>query len=211
MAWFTRFTRFGDVHMVYAQEAVNSCGIASVMMCVFKINKLVPGPRALYAEQEIYKVYGSAAATTYDGSAYSYASHLATTLNKLNVGSWKAERLGMADVPGAIMGSVGEDVVGAGPIVNGVRRGNPVIVLVGWSGSGAHFVVVDTVNNFLGSLYASVCDPHDGDVHITAMEKGKDFKYVPQPNFGSWDLGGKRGEYSGPKTGQANGWIIRQT
>ena len=57
MAWFTRFTRFGDVHLVYAQEQQNSCGIACVMMTVFKINKLTPGVRALHTEREIYGVY----------------------------------------------------------------------------------------------------------------------------------------------------------
>jgi hypothetical protein len=29
MAWLTRFTRFGDMHALYGQEAVMSCGIAS--------------------------------------------------------------------------------------------------------------------------------------------------------------------------------------
>ena len=53
MAWFTRFTRFGDVHLVYSQEAENSCGIACVMMTVFKISKLSPGVRSLYKEKQI--------------------------------------------------------------------------------------------------------------------------------------------------------------
>jgi len=38
MAWFTRITRFGDVHLVYGQEHDRSCGLACIMMCVFKLN-----------------------------------------------------------------------------------------------------------------------------------------------------------------------------
>ena len=99
MAWFTRFTRFGDDHLVYAQEADNYCGIACVMMCVFKINKLRPGATAVTQEQEIYRVYdrhfqrmapAQRNGTPYDGSIYTYAGILAATLNDLNCGTWEA-------------------------------------------------------------------------------------------------------------------------
>lgn len=43
MAWFTRVTRFGDAHMVYAQEKQRTCGRASVMLAIFKKNTRVPG------------------------------------------------------------------------------------------------------------------------------------------------------------------------
>jgi hypothetical protein len=59
MAWFSRFTRFGDMHLVYGQEANMSCGIASVMMCVFKINKLNPGATSVTVEQDIYTPRGA--------------------------------------------------------------------------------------------------------------------------------------------------------
>ena len=210
MAWFTRFTRFGDVHMVYGQEAPNSCGIACVMMAVFKINKLVPGHAALHAEKHVYKTYSHVSKTHYDGSGYSNAHMLAATLNHLNVGKWRAKHVGMHHVPKEIISSVGSEIVGLSPLINGFRRGSPIIILVGWNANGAHFVLVDVVNNFFGSLYASVCDPWDGDVHITKFHEGHDFKYVGGKVTGSWDLGGKKHEYKTPSKGDANGWIIHQ-
>lgn len=38
-------------------------------------------------------------------------------------------------------------------------------------------MVIDTVNNFFGQLYASVCDPWDGDVHVTPFTIGSPFVY----------------------------------
>jgi hypothetical protein len=55
MAWFSRFTRFGDVHWVYGQERNISCGVACVIMAVFKTHKFTPGTKAVYSENEILK------------------------------------------------------------------------------------------------------------------------------------------------------------
>ena len=220
MAWFTRFTRFGDAHLVYAQEAENSCGIASIMMVVFKINKFRPGKTALHEEEKIYKAYdkhfkadkpGIRGGKPYDGSVYSYASLLGKTLNDLNCGTWEAKNIGEANVSQAVVDSVGTDIVGAGPIVNAATRGYPIILLTKWDQGGGHFVVVDTVNNFLGTLYASVCDPWDGNVHITKFETGKSFEYEASTPRLSWDLGGERHEYSGSHGGTMRGWVVRRT
>src|SRR5438552_8002156 len=177
MAWFTRFTRFGDVHLVYAQEAENSCGIACVMMTVFKISKLSPGVRSLYKEKQIYDVYGKVTGSTYDGSTYSFADKLADVLNGLKIGAWEAAYVGPTGVSEAIVDSVGIDVPGesllagaAAPAVyvaNQLRTRVPIILLVGWNAGGAHFVVIDTVNDTPFGMYASVCDPWDGNVHVT--------------------------------------------
>jgi hypothetical protein len=209
MAWFTRITRFADVHLVYAQEQENSCGIACVMMTVFKLNKLRPGTRALYAEREIYGVYGRAANTTYDGTAYSYARHLATTLNGLHVGQWVAENVGPQNVADTLISSVG--TVRPGPTINYPVGKAPAIVLVGWSDRGAHFVVVDTIVSSGGGLFASVCDPWDGNVHVTPMQAGQRFNYVGAPVPWSWDLGGTRHEYSTNRAGAGDGWIVRRS
>ncbi len=208
MAWFSRFTRFGDMHLVYAQENENSCGIACVMMVVFKVNKIRLGAQSVYAEKEIYKVYSDVSGSNYDGSAYSYATLLADSLNKLNVGQWVAKAV--PDVSQTIIDNVGTDIVGAGALFNSIRRGYPVIVLVGWDSNGAHFVVVDTVNNFAGSLYASVCDPWDGNVHITPFDAGTAFRYHGAPVPFSFDLGGSRHDYTGDSPGSANGWVIHR-
>lgn len=217
MGWFSRFTRFADMHMVYGQEAVNSCGIASVMMVVFKINKLVPGAQALYKEKEVYAAYdkhlaGSDVDTgSYDGSVYTYAGLLAKTLNDLKVGSWEAKFVGAAAVPQAIMDAVGVDYVGAGPIFNGIRRKDPIIVLVNWAGNmGGHFVVVDTVNKIMNNTWASVCDPWDADVHITPMTKGAPFNYTGKTQWSSWSLGGVKQEYTTESNGAVQGWVVRR-
>jgi len=203
LAWFSRFTRFGDMHFVYSQEAGNSCGIASVMMCVFKVNKLTPGASALHKEQEVYKVYGDIIGSSYDGSVYTYASKLAQTLNKLNCGQWKHENVGADKVCDTLMSKVG--VSGAfGAIVNVT----PAIVLVRWAGGGGHFVVVDTVRSFAGSKYATVCDPWDAQLRVTKITSGQVFDYRtasttsvnfgPDPSF----------SYSAVDEGSANGHMV---
>jgi hypothetical protein len=220
MAWFSRVTRFGDLHFIYAQEAENSCGIASVVMTVFKINKLVPGAAALHREREIYRHYSAVTGSTYDGSTYSFATDLASVLNRLSVGTWEARDIGATNVAQAIVDSVGVDVPGlsllGGPLApalwvgNQLRQRIPIIVLVGWNAGGAHFVVIDTVNNTPFGMYASVCDPWDGNVHITEFRTGSAFNYVGAPVPLSWDLGGSRHDYSSSSPGSPNGWVVRR-
>jgi hypothetical protein len=209
MAWFIRFTRFLDTHLVYAQEAENSCGIACTLMTVFKINKFKPGKEALHKEKEIYDVYGEVAHTTYDGSAYTYANHLASTLNKLKVGRWKAKYYGPAGVVGAALKGLGETVP-PGPHAFYKPHHGPVIVLVGWTAGGAHFVVIDTLVSAFGDVYATVCDPWDGNVHVTEVKEGTPMHYVGRHVPLSWDLGGTRHEYTGEAPGDANGWVVRR-
>lgn len=221
MAWFSRFTRFADVHLVYAQEADNSCGIACVMMTVFKVNKLVPGAQAVHKEEEIYRVYGNVVGSTYDGSTYTFADKLATVLNRLNVGSWAASYIGPAAVGQAIVDSVGIDYPGqsllagvnapAAYIANQLKPIKPIILLVGWNAGGAHFVVVDVVNRTPFGMYASVCDPWDGNVHITEFTTTAPFNYTGAPVPLSWDLGGRRHDYSPTSTGSPNGWVVQRT
>src|SRR5437879_12918072 len=102
MAWFTRFTRFGDLHLVYGQEANMSCGIASVMMCVFKINKLKPGADAVTVETDIYKKYEAAmgGGCHYDPTKIgTYPEKLATILNSFTDGNWKWHQTPVNHVP----------------------------------------------------------------------------------------------------------------
>ncbi len=219
MAWFTRFTRFGDVHLCYAQEAANSCGIACVMMTVFKINKLGMG-EAIHREKEIYKQYSAITGSPYDGSQYSNGLPLATALSKLGVGLWECVNVGAAGVSQAIVDSLGSEVPGvsllAGPLaptawaMNQLRPRTPIILHVGWGGGGAHFVMVDTVNQLGSQKYASVCDPWDGNVHITPFSIGQVFQYRAAHVPFSWDLGGTKHEYSGASNGATSGWVIRK-
>lgn len=217
MSWYSRFTRFGDTHLVYAQEQKNSCGIACVMMCVFKIRKLTPGAKAVHEEKKIYDVYSSVAGSSYDGKQYSTARNLAKTLNKLNVGTWEARYVGPNAVSQSIVDSLGYDIpgqslIGGAPIYasNQLKPIRPIILLIAWSTAGAHFVVVDTVNWTPFGMYASVCDPWDGNVHITKFEIGKSFDYRGAPVPMSWDFGGTRHDYSSESSGSPRGWIVRQ-
>lgn len=191
------------MHLVYAQEQDNSCGIACVMMTVFKINKLSLST-AVHAEKDIYKVYSKVSGSTYDGSSYSYANHLASTLNKLSVGTWTAKYVGPSNVARTILNKVGTVSAVTGPTV----FVKPIIVLVGWTDGGAHFVVVDTVRNLAGRKYATVCDPWDGNVHVTRLRKGNPLAYIGAKVPLSWDLGGTRHEYKKESPGETNGWVV---
>lgn len=206
MPWFSRFSRFGDLHFVYTQQGDNACGIASVVMCVFKVNKLAPGAQAVVSEQAIYGTYSGIAGAPYDGTAYSSATKLDQTLNALNCGKWKAEYIGPTKVADRLISICGDS--GLGPTVNV----SPVIVLVGWNKGGAHFVVVDTVRTFLGTTYATVCDPWDGQLRVITIASGTSFDYQSNDTFHwNWKIEGTpEHEYAKPSSGVANGWVINQ-
>ncbi len=172
MAWFSRFTRFGDAHLVYGQEAGMSCGIASVIMCVFKINKLRPGAQAVQVEKDIYAKYSTASGGAYKPETQgTNPNHLVTVLNSLNCGKWTWKSTSGAAASKLIIDKVG--VTGLGPQV----QVNPIIAAIKWSGPGGHGVVIDTVRSVAGSKYATVCDPWDANVHVTSIDETKAFNY----------------------------------
>ncbi len=70
-------------------------------------------------------------------------------------------------------------------------------------------MVVDTVVSWGGELHASVCDPWDGDVHVTKVRPGHPLHYTGAQVPLSWDLGGARHSYPTPSHGGGNGWIVR--
>jgi hypothetical protein len=210
MAWFTRFTRFGDMHLVYGQEAGMSCGIASVMMCVFKINKLEPGTTSVTVEKEIYKKYEAATGSTYAPELVgTYPTQLATVLNGFTSGNWSWHQTPVNDVPQVLIDKVGV-TSGLGP----TRDVNPVILGVDWDLGGAHWVVVDTVREFLASDYATICDPWDANVHIQKFSAGGPFYYDAASggfmiNFWGKDPKGKAKPYQGNAAkGQVKTWGI---
>jgi len=82
-----------------------------------------------------------------------------------------------------------------------IARGQPIICGTDWDVSGGHWVVVDTVNNFFGTLYASVNDPWDADVHITPITRGTTVRYSADKAKTSWDAGGLRHEYAAKPSG----------
>ena len=218
MVWFTRFTRFGDVHLVYGQERGQSCGPSSVAMCVAKIKKL-SSPGAIQSEQAIRQLYAS---TVGGSSAFvfnnSNVSGLVTILNKLSCGNWTAEGYGYQ----RLVDVVGENSALSGPIITV----NPVILRIGWPNGSGHFVVVDTIRTFLGSEYATVCDPWDANVHVTEFDRSG-FSYKAKPVMGVdlwgtathvWEEGGtvhsqERSEFGYAPAGTTGipNWIIYRT
>lgn len=173
MAWFSRFTRFGDMHLVYGQEANMSCGIASLMMSVFKINKLQPGSTSVTVEKDICARYAAA-----NGSSYApdvegtYPQALATVLNGLTSGNWRWRQTPVGDVAQVLIDQVGV-TTGLGPTVNV----NPVILGVDWDTGGSHWVVVDTIRSMFNTQYATICDPWDTNVHMQTFSSGSPFVY----------------------------------
>jgi hypothetical protein len=224
MGWFLRLTRFASAHAVYAQEKENSCGPSCILMANFKLKKglmftglqasatvsTVPvlgslvGPTLAHAaidyavktEPTVYKIYAKhAGLATYDGTAYSRCSFLAPVLTELGLGQWEALSVGKAGVAKAT--------------IDAVKAGAPVIVLVAWNGGGAHFVCIDEIFEFMGTTYATVCDPGDGEVHVVKLTAGQNFTYEAGNAPVSLSFT-EHFTYPPGQAGVANGWIIRR-
>ena len=111
MAWFVRSSRRG-LHVVYSQQAENSCGIACVIMVNFKMKKwklavaasaasagivaAAPGmvsavSDTMRSEKEVDAAYAKVIGRPYDGSADSDATLLPQVLNQLSIGRWQSE------------------------------------------------------------------------------------------------------------------------
>lgn len=203
MAWFVRVTRFGQAHMCYAQEQSDSCGIACSIMVNFKLkagsiglgtlaHALFPSfggitgklldrsakSTAVLAEQEVYKSVGP----HYSGTTGTTGDQVASILNRLHIGTWEGHNRFPTERIGA-------------EILASYKQGWPTIIGNSWYKSakhkslagGGHWVVVDTINEFGGTLYASICDPLTGNVHVTPFEVGKPFRYDPT-NVVGWNV-----------------------
>lgn len=218
--WYVRLTRFASVHMVYAQMAQNSCGMASIMMVNFKMKKgvmfagvsaaanisVVPGigqligptlaasavNYAVKSEPDVYKEYTKVTGSPYDGSQYSDAMKFPAVLRNLSLGNWECVNVGETDFAKAAK--------------KATSAGAPVIGHVVWDSGGAHFVVID--EHYLG--YGCVCDPWDGQVHVTRMKDGSTVRYNASDSVTGWSIGGKKNSYPAGSTGKFSGWIVRR-
>ena len=199
MAWFSRFTRFGDMHWVFGQERNISCGVACVVMAAFKINKFTPGVKAAFSEDDVLARATAILGPNPLGTAGLSNPQMVTLLNDpmFSMGGWRLDTLPQADVPAKIISQVGT-TAGLGPTL----EVKPVIVGIDWTGGGGHWVVVDTVRTFMGSTYATVCDPWDANVHVTPMAAKSTFSYTAQKTWGG-ALWGKHKEYDTPSLGGA--------
>jgi hypothetical protein len=218
MGWFLRIDRFTDTHLVFSQEQDESCGLASCKMVVFKMNKLRPNQSSLTSEKRIEQIYRKYAPTHpgFDKAGSSTAG-VVNTLNDLGIGNW-ASRVNVAPlIPELMIKYVNYDLVGAGPVVNTVTRGYPVILGIDWIGKdgkyhGGHWAVVDTINKLpiVDTYWASVCDPWDGDLHVTHFDKKKPFRYKAEEVTFSFNIGGVEHKYKRTGFGVANDIIYCQ-
>ena len=197
MAWFTRFTRFLDMHLVYGQERGMSCGPASVVMCVAKINKL-SASQAVVPEARVRALYNHLS-----GGAHHFIDRgsggigLARALNHLQCGHWVSEDLTGPQLAARMISKVGVHSASSGPIFNV----EPVILGVLWGTGGGHAVVVDTIRESGGQLYATICDPWDANVHVQAFS-ASGLTYSAHPERSVDGAGTSQHEWRNPVTGQ---------
>jgi len=179
-----------------------SCGIASILMCVFKINKLQPGKTSVLIEKEVYKAYEKASGTAYaPNKRGTHPTHLITVLQQATGGKWGWHKVPAADAGKRIIDKVGV-TGGIGPVLDV----NPMIVGVDWDKGGAHWAVIDTVRSFAGKTYATVCDPWDSNVHIQEVSAGKAFTYNANEGGFSVDFWGEHYEYKPGARGKVDTW-----
>lgn len=204
MAWFTRFTRFGDVHYVFGQEQAMTCGPSSVLMCYTKLTKFSPSATGYDDTQKIRDYYAEWSGAAYDGSTTgTWPAGLVYALNKLGFGRWTHAVYDPQATSSKIIELVGSSG-GIGP----TATVKPIIVGVNWDGSTAsHWVCIDTVRSLFGSSYATVCDPWDASVHVQSISPGTQFSYSAEPTIGI-DFGGTHYEYDQPSTGRVRQWPI---
>ena len=204
MPWFTRFTRFGDTHMVFGQEQGISCGLACVIMAAYKINKLTPSVKAMYDEDDMMKKAKKLFGADPLGPTGLTGDRMIQLLNdaSLKIQTWSLISPVQDAVNDTILKQIGVDS-GLGPTID-VK---PIIMLVQWKGAqDRHWVVIDTVRKVFGSLYATVCDPWDGSVHVIEIKKHRRFDYSAQEVI-DFDFWGKRHNY-GPKGSKGSSTVV---
>ena len=204
MAWFTRISRFGDVHFVFGQELGNTCGPSSALMCYTKINKLSPSSVMYSTTQRFKNLYETWLGSSYDGANEgTWPEGLVYALNQMNCGRWRKTTVGASAAANTITSLVGT-TGGFGVTVTC----NPIIVGVNWDGTTAsHWVVIDTIRTFLGNSYATVCDPWDAGLHVQRISAGQNFVYQAGETM-HLDFGGTHFNYSQPSTGRVKDWPI---
>ena len=223
MPWFVRLTRYASVHLVYAQQESNSCGIGCILMTNFKMKKsqMLMGmakaagvsaipiygafrgaelhqaavAAAIKSEAEVYAAYSKVSGAPYVGTTDTNADYLATTLQNLRLGRWEAKDVGIANVPQAIKDST--------------DAGNPIICRTRWANGQGHFVVIDETHDVL-NLTAAVNDPWDGELHVIDMKLGEALKYHASDEPDSWSTWGKRNSYARGSWLTFGGYVIRR-
>jgi hypothetical protein len=223
MSWFLRVSKFGELHVVYSQEAEQSCGLACVIMTNFKMKKwmlegamvagAVPGigpivgpiaskyarDSAIKAEKEVYKAYAKVSGQPYNGSTTTNATILPKVLNELGIGTWTSTCLSAT----AIADSIKTNFSGS--------TGAPMILLLHWTSGSGHFVVCDSVSKSGGDVYANICDPWDGQVRTPKLSSGQETTYTTDAPGFHVDFFQTHHDYAKVDVGKADGWVICRT
>jgi hypothetical protein len=135
-----------------------------------------------------------------------YFPLLTNVLNDLGIGTWKYARPAAHEIPDFLLEKLQPDVLGLGP-VNTMLRGYPIVLDVDWGGMWKHVVVLDTITKvpLTNAWWLSICDPADGDVHISRMERGKPISYEGRRVTWSMNFGSDpTHDYPAGKTAQGN-------
>lgn len=204
MAWFTRYSRYGDVHMCYSQETTATCGLACAVMAAFKINKLQPGNLSLFSEKDILnykqKEIGSGPITWVCNGLDVYDLYAVLNEPKFNMTGWKAYRVDESLIIDQLVHHVGV-TEGKGPVLHV----NPAIVSIEWNNdpTDSHWILIDTIRRDNGKLMATVCDPIDGSIHMTKLKSKEPFLYHAS-QVEDLDFWGDHYEYSKPVQGRAS-------
>lgn len=225
-SWFVRLDRYGDVHMVRAQDKIiqsgsdvsNSCGIASILMLNFKVKKhlMLAGIEAGAAVSTV-PIVGGFVGSQLVRASVDYAVKSEPEVYKIYgsvIGSTYdgssytyatkhppvLKQLGLGEWEGVYIGpNAMYDAIKAT-----VESGYPCIVHCAWNSGGAHFMVVDGVH----ATSIAVCDPWDGELRIVDAASNTPIKYDPSSTF-SFSFG-ERHEYDSASPGQLSGWIVRK-
>lgn len=204
MAWFSRFTRYGDVHFVYGQERGNSCGMASIMMAYFKANKLDPRAASTPQEERVITTYETLKGSTHDFERTGAIDNLVIrTINQLDGGRWSYQYAANGTGMGGIVANKVGLTSGLGPTV----ALSPVMIGITWTGGGGHWAVVDTVRTVFGGMTATVCDPWDTNVHMQEITRGGAFTYRPGNGGLMVSLGGTHQGMNAPYDATSTGIV----
>jgi|GEM_PF-1371995 len=170
MAWFTRVSRFGDVHAVFGQEHYYTCGVACVIMAAFKVHGIRPNTRAFFSEEQILAKARALGMRDDDATRGFKANEIVQLLNDddLRMPGWRYTIFDADLIPRKIAEKVGV-THRIGPILSV----NPVIVDIRWFSDRkqGHALLVDSVRSVFGKTYATVCDPSDAHVHVIELEE----------------------------------------
>jgi hypothetical protein len=216
MSWFLRTTRFGT-RMVYGQQAVQSCGIASVINVNYYLkkwelpptNQPLPAQTPAYlntsgiqryityrdtfkSEAEVDAAYSKVSGQPYNGSTSTSTDLLALVLDELSIGNWGSVRWSANAIPDLILNNLAMRV--------------PLILRVKWRNNTGHFVVCDAAGLVGRQYYADFCDPWDASIHTLRLNRGRAINYQVDLEAATTS----HYYYASDQNGDMDGWVVQR-